>query len=50
LAERFLHDGRASTIAEAIEAHSGEAAAARTAYGALSQQDRDALLAFLEAL
>lgn len=50
LSERFLHDGRATTIEEAIEAHAGEAAASRTAYEGLSESDRDALLEFLRAL
>ena len=44
----FLHDGRADTIDEAIRLHGGEADAIRNAYTQLSQDDRDAVLAFLE--
>ena len=46
----LLHDGRARTIEEAILWHGGEAARARDAYAALSQADRDNLLAFLAGL
>jgi CxxC motif-containing protein (DUF1111 family) len=46
----FLHDGRATTLDAAIRAHGGEAAAARDAYAALSDADREALVAFLESL
>jgi CxxC motif-containing protein (DUF1111 family) len=44
---RFLHDGRATTIDQAIEAHGGQAATAQAAYSALSASDQAALLAFL---
>jgi CxxC motif-containing protein (DUF1111 family) len=50
LAERFLHDGRATTIEEAIRMHGGEAARARDAFDALPDADRAALLAFLASL
>jgi len=43
----FLHDGRAATIGDAIAAHGGQAAAAAAAYGALSPDAQQALLAFL---
>jgi CxxC motif-containing protein (DUF1111 family) len=46
----FLHDGRARSLAEAILWHGGEAARARDAFAALSQGDREALVAFLESL
>jgi len=46
----YLHDGRATTLADAILAHGGEAAAARDAFAALSVADRIALLAFLRSL
>jgi CxxC motif-containing protein (DUF1111 family) len=46
----FLHDGRARTILEAILWHGGEAEAQRNAVIALSPEDRDALLSFLESL
>jgi CxxC motif-containing protein (DUF1111 family) len=48
--EAFMHDGRAATLAEAIELHGGEASAARDRFRALRPKDREALLAFLKAL
>ena len=50
LRPRLLHDGRAHTIAEAIAAHGGEAAAARTRFATLAADDREALLTFLAEL
>lgn len=47
---RYLHDGRARTITEAILWHGGEAEAARKKFEALSTADRNALLAFLNSL
>jgi len=41
---RFLHDGRAASITEAIQFHSGQAAAARNNFNALSTSDRNAML------
>lgn len=49
-AARFLHDGRATSLDDAIRWHGGEAAAAKDAYRALEQADRDALLTFLRGL
>ena len=46
----FLHDGRASTLDDAIRWHGGEAQRARDGYVALAQTDRDAVLAFLRSL
>jgi len=46
----YLHDGRAPTVADAILAHGGEAAAARAAFVALAPADRGALLVYLTAL
>jgi CxxC motif-containing protein (DUF1111 family) len=46
----YLHDGRASTIADAILMHGGEAQASVDAFNALSPADRDALIAYVEAL
>jgi CxxC motif-containing protein (DUF1111 family) len=46
----YMHDGRAETVAAAIEQHAAEGAAARDAFAALGQADRDALLAFLASL
>jgi len=46
----YLHDGRAATIPEAIEAHGGEAAASRDAFRALDPEDRKDLHVFLLSL
>jgi CxxC motif-containing protein (DUF1111 family) len=46
----FLHDGRARNLTEAILWHGGEAQTARDAFAAMPKGDRDALLAFLNAL
>jgi CxxC motif-containing protein (DUF1111 family) len=46
----LLHDGRARTIAEAILWHGGEADASKERFRLAPARDRDALLAFLEAL
>jgi CxxC motif-containing protein (DUF1111 family) len=51
--QRYLHDGRAETIEQAIEMHGGpesEALPAAQAFGALSASDRAALLKFVSAL
>ena len=50
LNQLFLHDGRATSIAQAVDLHGGEAAASRAAYRGLSQADRNALLEFLGTL
>ncbi len=47
---RLLHDGRVTTVSDAVAAHDGQGAAARDRFAALSQDDRDALLAFLASL
>ena len=47
---RYLHDGRARNLMEAVLWHGGEAAAARDGFAALSASDREALLAFLRSL
>ena len=47
---RFLHDGRAATIEEAILWHGGEAEASRARFMQLDADERAALLAFLESL
>ncbi|MGB0747885.1 MAG: di-heme oxidoredictase family protein [Magnetospiraceae bacterium] len=49
-ATRFLHDGRARTLTEAIELHDGEGAGARHRFRALTPADQDRLLEFLKAL
>jgi CxxC motif-containing protein (DUF1111 family) len=49
----YLHDGRASTVAEAIELHDGEGSEATPiveAYRALSDDERDRLIAYVETL
>lgn len=47
---RFLHDGRATSVAVAITTHSGEAQTAIGRYFALADADRQALLNFLATL
>ena len=47
---RFLHDGRARNLAEAILWHGGEAEAAKENFRAMSAEDRAALIKFLESL
>ena len=46
----YLHDGRALTLAAAIDAHGGEAAQARTNFTNLSSNDQKLILAFLRSL
>jgi len=46
----YMHDGRASSISAAIQEHAGEAAAAQVAFEALSEEDKQALLLFLNSL
>jgi CxxC motif-containing protein (DUF1111 family) len=45
----FLHDGSAATIEQAIARHGGQAAAARSAFNALSTSDRNAMLAAMKS-
>ncbi|GAA4032870.1 hypothetical protein GCM10022212_34900 [Actimicrobium antarcticum] len=47
---RYLHDGRARTLTEAVLWHGGEANNSRTRFEALSVTDRAAVIAFLESL
>jgi len=47
---RFLHDGRARSLLEAVLWHGGEAEAARQRVVALPTAEREALLAFLRSL
>ncbi|SHM94363.1 CxxC motif-containing protein, DUF1111 family [Roseibium suaedae] len=47
---RFLHDGRARNLLEAVLWHGGEAQASRDAVIALPPADRSALIRFLESL
>lgn len=46
----LLHDGRATSIAEAINLHGGEAQASRNAFQQLGNTQREALLHFLKSL
>jgi CxxC motif-containing protein (DUF1111 family) len=46
----FLHDGRASTLNEAIEMHAGEALKSRTLYEQLPPFEKKAIVAFLVSL
>lgn len=46
----LLHDGRATSISQAIELHGGEAVASREAFLQLPAQQRADLLRFLESL
>jgi CxxC motif-containing protein (DUF1111 family) len=47
---RFLHDGRARTLLEAILWHGGEAETAKRRVIGMTREERDALLAFLASL
>lgn len=47
---RFLHDGRARNLTEAILWHGGEAEASKEYFRNSSKSDRDALIAFLNSL
>lgn len=46
----YLHDGRASTLTEAIDFHGGEAARSREAFFALTPEQQAQVIAFLESL
>ncbi len=46
----YLHDGRASTIFEAIQLHDGEAATVRDRFLALSPQEQQELIDFLKSI
>lgn len=46
----YLHDGRATTLEEAIEHHGGEGSASREAFRNLGPAERASLLAFLQSL
>ncbi len=47
---RFMHDGRASSIDEAIDLHGGEAAHSVALYEALNDAQEEALLEFINSL
>jgi CxxC motif-containing protein (DUF1111 family) len=46
----YMHHGRALTITEAILMHGGEAQAARDAFAALPDHQRDSVIDFLNTL
>ena len=48
--EFYLHDGRATSLDEAVLLHGGEAQAARDGFAAMSSTERDAVVAFLKSL
>jgi len=47
---RYLHDGRAATLEQAILAHDGQGKASRDRFSALDSRERSRLLAFLNSL
>lgn len=48
--QRFMHDGRARTLRDAIAAHGGEGDASRQAFDRLGPKAQDAVLRFLATL
>jgi CxxC motif-containing protein (DUF1111 family) len=50
LSTTFLHDGRATSLADAILAHDGQALDARNRFAALNKDQRARLIAFLNSL
>jgi CxxC motif-containing protein (DUF1111 family) len=48
--EAYLHDGRARSLEEAIRWHGGEGEASKNAYEALTENEKDAVIAFLKSL
>jgi hypothetical protein len=46
----YLHDGRATTLTEAILEHGGEAAASRSAFQSLAESEQADVIAYLENL
>ena len=50
LRTKFLHDGRATTLEQAIEQHGGEATGARERFLGLTALERAALIAYLQTL
>jgi CxxC motif-containing protein (DUF1111 family) len=49
-AQLWLHDGRASSLDEAIRMHAGQALPASRAYALLPPEERDALISFVRSL
>lgn len=50
LRSKFLHDGRATTLEQAIQLHGGEGAGARDRFLKLTPSERAAIIAFLKTL
>ena len=50
LLPHFMHDGRALTVTDAIQAHGGEALGSREAFNGLSESQKAAVIAFLNSL
>jgi CxxC motif-containing protein (DUF1111 family) len=48
--DKFLHDGSAKTVQEAIERHGGEAQRSRDRYNDLNDKEKKALLKFLNSI
>jgi len=46
----FMHDGSATTVEQAINAHGGDAQSVTTAYGQLSAADKAAIVEFVKTL
>lgn len=47
---KFLHDGRARNLTEAIMWHGGEGAVSREYFRRMSKEEREALIAFIQSL
>jgi len=47
---RLMHDGLSFTKEEAIQRHAGQATAAKTAFNALTDAQKTAVLTFLDSL
>jgi CxxC motif-containing protein (DUF1111 family) len=50
LRQRYLHDGRAATLRDAIQAHGGEGEIVRNRFFNLDEADQQAILVFLGRL
>ncbi|BDG05597.1 di-heme oxidoredictase family protein [Anaeromyxobacter oryzae] len=50
LVDRYLHDGRATTLPDAIAAHDGQAATARRRFFELGPDEQEDVVAFLKSL
>ncbi len=46
----YLHDGRATTLEEAIQLHGGDSADSREKFNAMNEENRQAIIAFLDNL